>query len=179
MPATTPYLVGIETALADDPSLTCRLPGLEARSPLRVVLDSRLRLGDWSNLARTANAVPTLVFTTADADGAGLKVCGVEVIRVAADARGLPDLGAVLRALAERGITRLLVEGGAIIHAAFLNRGLVDRLEVFTAPMLLGSAGKGSVGGLAALALDEAPRFVRTGRRDLGPDVLESFAANA
>ncbi len=172
-------LVGIETALKDDPELTCRLPGLEEASPLRVVLDSRLRLKDWSKLAQSARQVPTLVFTTADSDGAALQVCGVEVLKVAADARGLPDLAAVLRALAGRGITRLLVEGGAIVHAAFLNRGLADRLEVFTAPIVLGSAGKGAIGALAAIALDESPLFVRESARRFGPDLLESFARRA
>jgi diaminohydroxyphosphoribosylaminopyrimidine deaminase/5-amino-6-(5-phosphoribosylamino)uracil reductase len=172
-------LVGIETALADDPSLTCRLPGLEEASPLRVVLDSRLRLSEWSKLAQTAKDVPTLVFTTSGNPGAALAVCGVEVIRVAADARGLPDLAAVLERLAERGVTRLLIEGGAIVHAAFLNRGLADRLEVFTAPTVLGNAGKGSVAALAALSLEEAPKFVPTGERRLGPDLLESYAARA
>ena len=172
-------LIGIETALKDDPALTCRLPGLENRSPIRVVLDSRLRLSERSKLAQTAREVPTLIFTTSASEGAALKACGVEVIQVAADPRGQPDLGAVLRALAGRGITRLLVEGGAIVHAGFLNHGLADRLEVFTAPKVLGSAGLGSVGGLAALALGEAPGFKRVGSRELGPDVLESYAATA
>ena len=172
-------LVGIETALKDDPDLTCRLPGLEQASPLRIVLDSRLRLGDWSKLAQSAKQVPTWVFTACANEGGALRVCGVEVIRVAGDARGQPDIDAVLRVLAERGITRLLVEGGAIVHAAFLDRGVVDRLEVFTAPMVLGNAGKGAVGALAALSLEEAPRFERTSCRSVGPDVLESFVARA
>jgi len=172
-------LVGIETALKDDPDLTCRLPGLEQASPLRIVLDSRLRLGDASKLAQSAKEVPTWVFTTSANEGGALRVCGVEVIRVAGDARGQPDIDAVLRLLAERGITRLLVEGGAIVHAAFLDRGVVDRLEVFTAPMVLGDAGKGAVGALAALSLEEAPRFERTSCRNVGPDMLESFVARA
>ncbi len=172
-------LVGIETALADDPALTCRLPGLEGASPIRVVLDSRLRLGSASKLAQTAGDVPTLVFTTAKADSEALLAVGVEVIKTAADARGQPDLAAVLTALAERGVTRLLVEGGSIVHAAFLNRGFVDRLEVFTAPMVLGGAGKGSVGAFAALGLEEAPHFVRESARRLGPDMLESYVAKS
>ena len=172
-------LVGIETALKDDPELTCRIAGLEKASPIRVVLDTRLRLGEWAKLSQSAKDVPTLVFTTSENEGGRLRVCGAEVIKVAADVRGQPDLDAVLNALAARGITRLLVEGGAIVHAAFLNRGLADRLEVFTAPMVLGSAGKGAIGALAAIGLDESPVFVREGRRMLGLDVLESYAARA
>lgn len=172
-------LVGIETGLKDDPELTCRLPGLEQASRIRVVLDSRLRLGEGSKLAQSAKQVPTWVFTTAANESDALRACGVEVIRVAGDARGQPDIDAVLRILAERGVTRLLVEGGAIIHAAFLDRGVVDRLEVFTAPIVLGDAGKGAVAALATLGLEESPRFVRTSCRSVGPDVLESYAARA
>jgi diaminohydroxyphosphoribosylaminopyrimidine deaminase/5-amino-6-(5-phosphoribosylamino)uracil reductase len=163
-------LVGIETALADDPELTCRIAGLEDRSPLRVVLDTRLRLKPGSKLTKTPPA--TLVFTTVDG-----KLDGVETIRVARDARGRPDVGAVLNELARRGITRLLVEGGAGVHASFLDRGLADRLEIFRAPVVLGASGRNGIDALAALDLDEAARFVPLRKRVLGPDLLESFAA--
>jgi diaminohydroxyphosphoribosylaminopyrimidine deaminase/5-amino-6-(5-phosphoribosylamino)uracil reductase len=81
----------------------------------------------------------------------------------------------VLHFLALRGINRLLVEGGASIHASFLDRGLADRLEVFRAPLILGAAGHAAIDALAAFSLDEAPRFASTGVRRLGPDLLESF----
>ncbi len=171
-------LIGIETALADDPELTCRLTGLEDRSPVRVVLDTRLRLNEGSKLVRAAKQTPTVVFTVANGGGT-LVASGVEIVKVARDPRGRPDVGAVLAELARRGITRLLVEGGAGVHAAFLDRGLADRLEVFRAPVLLGGSGRNAVDALAALDLDEASRFVSMGRRALGPDMLESFAARA
>jgi diaminohydroxyphosphoribosylaminopyrimidine deaminase/5-amino-6-(5-phosphoribosylamino)uracil reductase len=171
-------LIGIETALADDPELTCRIPGLEERSPLRVVLDTRLRLTEWSKLAQTARDVPTLVFTT-KAAGGPLAACGVEIVQVQRDARGRPDVKLVLKDLAGRGITRLLVEGGASVHASFLDRGFADRLEVFGAGIVLGGSGRASIDALAALSLDEAPRFKRVGLKTLGADVLESFAATA
>jgi diaminohydroxyphosphoribosylaminopyrimidine deaminase / 5-amino-6-(5-phosphoribosylamino)uracil reductase len=171
-------LIGIETALADDPELTCRLPGLEAHSPTRVVLDTRLRLSEWSKLAQSAREIPTLVFTAARESDV-LAACGVEVVTVARDARGRPEIGAVLQALAARGVTRLLVEGGAAVHAAFLDRHYADRLEVFRAPLVLGDGGHSSVAALAALSLDEAHRFERVGCQVLGPDLLESFAARA
>lgn len=170
-------LVGVETAIADDPLLTCRLSGFESRSPLRVVLDTRLRLAPGSRLAQSARQVPTLVFTLS-AGGAELREFGVEVAAVAPDARGRPDVAAVLGALAERGITRLLVEGGAGVHATFLDRGLADRLELFRAPMTLGAAGHAAVDALAALGPDEAPRFASTGVQRLGSDLLESFRAS-
>jgi diaminohydroxyphosphoribosylaminopyrimidine deaminase/5-amino-6-(5-phosphoribosylamino)uracil reductase len=172
-------LIGIETARADDPDLTCRLPGLEAQSPLRVVLDSRLRLPETSKLAQSAMQRPTVVFTSAPAGGDALRRLGVQVVTVARDARGRPDIGAMLTELAARNVTRLLVEGGATVHAAFLDRDVADRLEIFTAPMVLGDAGHGAIDALAALTLGEAPKFTQTGSRQLGPDLLESYARKA
>ena len=167
-------LIGMGTALADDPQLTCRLPGLEDRSPLRVVLDTRLKLNEWSKLAQSAGETPTLVFTTADGGGP-LVTCGVEIVKVARDIRGRPDLAAVLTDLGGRGVTRLLVEGGATVHAAFLDRELADRLEVFRSSLVLGAAGHDGIDSLAALTLGEAPRFSCVSRRTFGPDLLESF----
>jgi diaminohydroxyphosphoribosylaminopyrimidine deaminase / 5-amino-6-(5-phosphoribosylamino)uracil reductase len=168
-------LVGVNTALADDPMLDCRLPGLEERSPMRVVLDTRLRLPEGSKLAQTARVLPTLVFTTAPAGGEALEACGVEILRLERDVAGRPRLETVLAELGKRGLTRLLVEGGATVHAAFLDRNLVDALEVFTAPIILGAGGLGAVEALAALALGEAPRFRPVARRRLGPDLLVSY----
>jgi len=162
-------LVGIGTALADDPELTCRLPGLEKYSPLRVVLDSHLRLPETGKLARTAGQIPTIVFTTSDG-GDGLRNRGIEVLKLMPDTQGRPDVGAVLNELARRGVTRLLVEGGATVASAF--RDFADLLEIFTAPLTLGNAGSG------AIAL-ETPDFLRISRRVLGPDVLESYARRA
>jgi diaminohydroxyphosphoribosylaminopyrimidine deaminase/5-amino-6-(5-phosphoribosylamino)uracil reductase len=167
-------LIGIETALADDPLLTCRLPGLEDRSPLRVVLDSRLRLSPSSKLAQTAQRIPTLVFTTADGGG-DLRAAGVDVVNVARDLRGRPEIAAALRILAERGVNHLLVEGGAAVHAALLDRGLADRIEMFRAPLVLGGAGHAAIDPLAVLGLEEAPRLELVETRRLGADVLESY----
>src|SRR5277367_6051995 len=105
-------LVGIGTVLSDDPQLTCRLPGMEARSPVRVVLDRALRIPAISHLVRSARSVPLWVVTSGLAEApaaAMLGAAGAQVIRVASQPAGL-DLTAVLHALAERGITRLLVE---------------------------------------------------------------------
>ena len=168
-------LVGIGTVLADDPLLTCRLAGLEDRSPLRIVLDSRLQLPDTSQLARTARSYPTIVFTAAKEGGDALAAQGVVIERVGADETGRPDIAAVLQALAQRGLTRLLVEGGPTVHAAFLKRNLADLIHFYRAPMLIG-------GGLPAIApawradLNAALRLDLTERMALGPDILESFA---
>lgn len=171
-------LIGIETAMADDPELTCRIAGLEDRSPVRVVLDTRLRLAERSKLARTAHVIRTFVYTIGGSAPA-LAACGVEIVAVARDARGRPDIGAVLNDLAAFGVTRLLVEGGAGVLASFLDRGYADRLEVFRSPMLLGNAGHPAIDALAAFSLEEAPSFRCTGRQLLGPDLLESFEIKA
>lgn len=164
-------LAGIETVLADDPELTCRIPGLEDRSPVRVVLDSGLRLPVTSKLVRTARKVQVIAFTTRDGGG-DLGAAGVDVARVVPDKQGRPDLGAVLSELAARGITRLLVEGGATIEGAFLEQGLADRLEIFRSPVAAGEGGR------------KAPHFPLesyglSSRRELGSDVLESYAIRA
>ena len=171
-------LIGIETALTDDPDLTCRVGGLESASPMRVVLDSRLRMSEWSKLARSAREIPTIIYSVAPPAPA-LEACDVEIVTVARDARGRVDVASVLNDLAGRGVTRLLVEGGASVHATFLDRGYADRLEIFRAPVLLGDGGHSAIDALAALTLDEAQRFVCVGRQTLGPDVLESFEARA
>lgn len=162
-------LIGIGTALADDPELTCRLPGLENRSPQRIVLDTQLRLPPRSKLAATARQVPVLVMTAAQG-GDALRAQGVELEGVAKTESGGLDLAAVLGALAQRGITRLLVEGGPTIAAAFLQADLVDRLEIFTAPIELGDDGEGEIEGLAAARAKA--RLVET--RMLADDMLET-----
>jgi diaminohydroxyphosphoribosylaminopyrimidine deaminase / 5-amino-6-(5-phosphoribosylamino)uracil reductase len=171
-------LIGVNTALADDPELTCRLAGLEGHSPLRVILDSQLRLPATSRLAVTAARRPTLVFTAAEG-GQALTDLSVEVVKLPRDARGRPDLGAMLTELSKRNVTRLLVEGGATVHAAFLDRGFANALEVFTAPVVLGGSGRSAIDALAALTLGEAPTFTRTQLRKIGADLLVSYCANA
>jgi diaminohydroxyphosphoribosylaminopyrimidine deaminase/5-amino-6-(5-phosphoribosylamino)uracil reductase len=169
-------LVGIETVIADDPKLTCRIPGLEKFSPRRVVLDSRLRLDPKSKLAQTARQIPTLVFTTTDG-GDALRSLGVEIVRI--EGVGRVSIPGVLHALAQRGINRLLVEGGITAITAFLKAGFADRLEIFMAPMTLGNSGRGEIEAVALRKPNEAPSFVRVSARNFGADRLESFAARS
>jgi diaminohydroxyphosphoribosylaminopyrimidine deaminase/5-amino-6-(5-phosphoribosylamino)uracil reductase len=168
-------LVGIETALADDPELTVRLPGYNGRQPARVVLDSRQRLTPACKLVKTAREVPTLVIATAEPE-AHLVDAGVEVITVPALGEDRPDLKTVVAALRERGLAELFVEGGGQVAGSFIRCGLVDRLEWFRAPILIGGEGRPGVGALAVAALAEAPHFRRVEARELGPDVWERYA---
>jgi diaminohydroxyphosphoribosylaminopyrimidine deaminase/5-amino-6-(5-phosphoribosylamino)uracil reductase len=168
-------LVGIGTVLADDPLLNCRLPGLERRSPLRVVLDSRLQLPPESQLVRTAQASPVVVFSVAQSGGDDLAAKSVEIERCSESENGFPAITAVLASLARRGVTRLLVEGGPRVHASFMRSGAVDLLHVFRAPMLMGAGGKPAIGPAWQADLISAPRLQLVERTQLGADLLETF----
>ncbi len=173
-------LTGIGTVLADDPDLTCRLPGLDGTSPLRLVLDSRLRLPTDSRLVRTARRVPTWVLARDDAPAdrrAALVGCGVEVIGLPADKTGRVDVEAAFRALADRGLTRILVEAGGALAATILGGGLADRLAWFRAPRLIGGDGTPAVAGLGVDKLAATPYFERSGLRGIGPDGMEDYRA--
>ena len=172
-------LVGIETVIADDPELTCRIPGLEHASPMRVVLDTRGRLSSETKIAKTAKNIRTLQFTADPTQASALSKFGVETIQATRDAGGRVDIAAMLTELGRRGVTRLLVEGGATVQTAFLEAGLVDRIELFTAPLVLGAGGRNSAAAIRTTTLEKALRFRRVGRRALGVDLLESFARKA
>jgi diaminohydroxyphosphoribosylaminopyrimidine deaminase/5-amino-6-(5-phosphoribosylamino)uracil reductase len=168
-------VVGIETALADDPELTVRLPGYDGPQPARVVLDSRQRLSPDCKLVRTARDIPTYVVATSEADPA-LVEAGVRVVRVNAVGEDRPELKTVVEALAAEGLTRLFVEGGGQVAASFVRCGLVDHLEWFRAPVLIGGEGRPGIGALAVAALAEAPHFRRTEVREVGADLWERYA---
>jgi diaminohydroxyphosphoribosylaminopyrimidine deaminase/5-amino-6-(5-phosphoribosylamino)uracil reductase len=168
-------LVGIETALADDPELTVRLPGFNGRQPARVVLDSRQRLTAECKLVTTAREVPTVVIATGE-PAPHLVEAGVEVITVPAIGEDRPDLKTVVAALAARGLRSLFVEGGGQVAGSFVRCGLVARLEWFRAPVLIGGEGRPGVGALAVAALAEAPHFRRVEVHELGADLWERYA---
>lgn len=136
-------LVGIGTALADDPELTCRLPGLEGRSPARIVLDSQARLPLGSRLVASAVSVPVLVATCPEADPAqkaALEAAGVRLL-AAESFEGRIALPELMEDLAGQGMMSVLVEGGAETARNFLADGLVDRIALFTGPGTIGEGG--------------------------------------
>ena len=147
-------LVGAGTVAADDPELTCRLPGLGAYSPVRIVLDSKAGLAETSKLAKTARQVPVwLAVHECRSRRAGGRSCarrGVEIIEVAAAGDGRVDVAAAAQALGQRGLTRVLVEGGGQIAAAFLKAGLIDRITSYRAGVVLGADGRSAVGDWAS-----------------------------
>ncbi|MEX2201557.1 MAG: bifunctional diaminohydroxyphosphoribosylaminopyrimidine deaminase/5-amino-6-(5-phosphoribosylamino)uracil reductase RibD [Dongiaceae bacterium] len=174
-------LIGAGTALADDPALTCRLPGMEARSPVRILVDAARRVPERAQLFQTARATPTL-YATREGDAAALgplEKLGVEILTLPADGPGHVDLAALLRALGERGFTRIMVEGGGGIGAALLRLGLVDRIAWFRAPLLIGGEGIPAIAGLDPGRLGDAPSFERTGIETIGTDMLETYRRRA
>lgn len=168
-------LVGINTLLHDDPLLTARGP--ELARPLRVVLDSSLRLPLGARLlAPAAQAGPVLVIgcaeRTACARRRELESVGAEVVLTAAGDCGRVSLPAALDALAERGVKRLLVEGGAQVLTSFLRSRLADRAEIEIAPLWLGSEATPAFAELGVAELLQAQRLVRTQVEQLGSNLL-------
>ena len=181
--------VGINTVLADDPLLTCRRQDEPGNQPLRVVLDSHLRIPEDCALVRSCaqGEAPLAVATCADVDDpatdAGakaqhLQAQGVEVLRVPQDAVGRVAVRPLLRALGEKGIDSLLVEGGSGIHGAFFDEGAVDEVVVYVAPKVVGGAdAPGPVAGTGAARMAESTALGCPRAHALGDDLKITFAA--
>ena len=167
-------VIGVDTAIADDPELTVRLSDNDGPQPARVVLDSRQRLTPDCKLVRTAREVPTWVVST-ESPADHLVEAGVNVLQVEAVGDGRPELKATVAALKSHGLNRLLVEGGGQVAASFLRCGLVDAIEWFRAPMVLGGEGRPAVGSLALAGLSDAPRFRRLDVTQVGDDLWERY----
>jgi len=166
-------MVGSGTALADDPVLFARRGGRRLDRPVRVLIDSRLRVPLSARLFR-GSAARTWVLCGARAAArrrAALRALGVRVLEVPARRGGLA-LGRALERLGAEGLGTLLVEGGGGLAAALLREGLVDELLWFAAPVLLGAEGRPAVGPLALAHLSAAPRLAIRRVRRLDPDLL-------
>lgn len=173
-------LVGIGTVQADDPMLTCRLPGMEARSPIRVVLDRALRLSGTSRLVHSARETPLWVMTSSLAEApAAMKLgaAGAQVMRVATRTTPPPglDLLSVLHALSEKGITRLLVEGGARVASSFVSADLVDEVWLLRGPDAVGADGVAALEALPLSVLTGSPAFKVRASEMLEKDTLTIY----
>jgi len=171
-------LVGIGTVLADDPKLTCRLPGMAARSPVRVVLDRALRIPGNSQLVHSARETPLWLMASelAEAPAATkLAAAGAQVIRIApSNALGL-NLPTVLGALSERGITRLMVEGGSRVASSFVAAGLVDEIWLLRGPNAIGADGIAALNALPLAAITQSPSFRVRASETLDKDSLTIY----
>ena len=171
-------LVGIGTVRADDPLLNCRLPGMEDRSPVRVVLDRSLRISGTSRLVHSARETPLWVMTSTVAEApAAMKLgaAGAQVIRIATTSGPGLDLLAVLHALGEKGITRLLVEGGARVASSFVAAGLVDEFWMLRGPDAIGADGVAALDGLPLSVLTGSAAFKQRASETLQNDTLTIY----
>jgi diaminohydroxyphosphoribosylaminopyrimidine deaminase / 5-amino-6-(5-phosphoribosylamino)uracil reductase len=173
-------LVGIGTVQADDPLLTCRLPGMEARSPVRVVLDRALRISGTSRLVHSARVTPLWVMTSnlSEAPAAmKLGAAGALVLRVPTTSSPPPglDLIGVLHALSEKGITRLLVEGGARVASSFVAADLADEVWLLRGPDTIGAEGVAALDALPLSAITASPAFKVRASETLQNDTLTIY----
>jgi diaminohydroxyphosphoribosylaminopyrimidine deaminase / 5-amino-6-(5-phosphoribosylamino)uracil reductase len=171
-------LVGIGTVLADDPLLTCRLPGMEKRSPVRVVLDTALRISGASKLVHSARTTPLWIMASETAEAAAaarLGAAGAQVVRL--PPRTVPglDLAAVLHALSERNITRLMVEGGSRIASAFVAADLDDEIWLLRGPEPIGEGGIAALDALPLDAIAQSPAYRVRASDTLGQDTLTIY----
>ncbi|WP_417816057.1 bifunctional diaminohydroxyphosphoribosylaminopyrimidine deaminase/5-amino-6-(5-phosphoribosylamino)uracil reductase RibD [Thalassospira alkalitolerans] len=170
-------LVGANTVLADDPTLTCRIPGRIDQSPLRVILDRKGKVPPSAKLALTSNSVPTWLITTEpllDEVSEKFAKSGVKVISArCADSHF--DLNDVLKQLGEHGLTRVLVESGGLLAASLIKENLIDRIVHFTAPSLMGADGKAMIAELGFERLSHIPHFRRTSIRAVGEDIEATY----
>jgi diaminohydroxyphosphoribosylaminopyrimidine deaminase/5-amino-6-(5-phosphoribosylamino)uracil reductase len=173
--ASDAILVGIGTVLSDDPQLTCRLPGMFERSPVRVVLDARLRLPLATSVAATVRETPTWVLTSHKPSAIAEEILqqkGCKVFRVD-DSEGRLDLQQVLKTLAEQGITRLMVEGGPTVAASFVAADLVDEAILLRGEKSIGAGGIDPLEGMPLDAL--TGRLTSRASEKIGVDTIETY----
>lgn len=168
-------LVGIETVLADDPSLTTRLPEGSGRDPVRVILDTHLRFPAEAKMVSQQSASATIIYCGKNVDSAklaSLEKLGVKINCVDLDGEGHIDLKKVLRDLGERQINSLLVEGGGRVHASFLKEKLADEAMFFVAPVFIGADGLPVVANLGLDRVSDAPRLSEVKTRRFDQDIM-------
>jgi diaminohydroxyphosphoribosylaminopyrimidine deaminase/5-amino-6-(5-phosphoribosylamino)uracil reductase len=173
--ASDAILVGIGTILSDDPQLTCRLPGMFERSPVRVVLDEDLRVPLATSVVATVRETPTWVFASHRASTMAEEILqqkGCKVFRVG-EVDGRLDLNQILKALADQGITRCLVEGGPTVASSFVAANLVDEAILVRGEKAIGDTGIGPLEGMPLEAM--TGRLTLRGSEKLATDTIEKF----
>ncbi len=171
-------LAGRGTVETDDPELTCRLPGMGDRSPVRVILDSRLRIKEDSKLVASMNEAPLWVFCSMQSDkkaASTLEAAGVNILQVDQDGDGVLNPVSVLEELAGRGITRLLIEGGPSVAESFWKLGLIDEIYLYQGIKPAGKAGLKVLSETGLEVIVNSPSFTLEETRALGPDSLSFY----
>ena len=170
-------MVGVGTVLADNPELTCRIPGFRPTPVVRIVADSHLRTPLTSRLLSTAGEIPTWFLLREGTNLAREEAftdIGAKLIKIRGSSAGV-DLTAAMTALGAAGLTRTLVEGGGQLAAALLRADLVDRIAWFHAPSVMGGDGWPAVQAFGTKTLEQMPRFRRDCITPVGDDILSEF----
>ena len=165
--------VGANTAVIDNPQLTTRIDGQP--DPIRIIFDSDLRLSPESELAKTADKTPVWVFCKSDegAKAEALKPLSIRLFTVPYD--GMLNIEAALDFMFRQGVSTLLVEGGGTLAASFIRAGVIDRIDWFRAPLILGGDGRSCIGDLGLTDLNLARQFTRVNLSELGDDLYETY----
>ncbi len=174
-------MVGVGTVLADDPQLTCRLPG--GRDPVRVVVDNQARTPPGAALLRSGSPAPTIIAVTAEAPAERIEAlsgAGAEIVKVEREPGGRVSFPHLLRLLAARELTSVLLEGGNSLIATAVEAGLVDKAWLFVAPKTIGGReAPGPIGGLGGATMSQARHWRFSDLRRFGDDLLiEAYPAD-
>ncbi len=175
-------LVGSGTALADDPELTARTDPPTERQPLRIIADSRGRLPKSARVFATIDKGPVAIATREETNLDELgwpERPGIQYWMLPAVEGGGLSIPELLEMAGGADVKSILVEGGGQLAAAFMRLGLVDRIEWFRAPIVLGGDGIPAIGPTGLAKLSDAPKFERTSVVTLGRDLHESYALRA
>jgi len=168
-------LVGVNTVLADDPDLSCRITGLIHRSPTKIILDSDLRTPPTAKFFKSSPDVATLVIANkpmeTSAKAKALAAAGGQLHYV----NNVHDVAEVARLLGTIGFTRILVEGGGQVHASFLKANMAETMFVFTAGKIIGEDGIAGIGTMSLAELARAPHFTLTKHQKIGADLLATY----
>ena len=165
-------LVGINTVLNDDPSLTTRIPG--GKDPIRVIVDSSLRIPLTARVLTQKSSAKTIIATTSRsiAKIAALRKLGAEVVATRSR-EGRVDLGDLMKKLGKKDLMAILIEGGSEINASALKAGIVDKVVMFLAPLLMtGTDSLCSIGGLSPAKLSQAQRLEGVTAKFIGNDLM-------
>jgi len=175
-------MIGIGTALVDDPRLSVRLPGMTDRSPVRIVLDATARLKLNSNLVQSAREIPLIVVVGSgalDDRKKALVDAGVKVLEGGEEGDEAIDIGETLARLADDGFTRVFVEGGSQIASTLVGEDLIDEVVLFRAPVVVGQDGVRALGGYAMSAIERSPRYRLIEQASLGDDQMRRYLRSA
>lgn len=165
--------IGSNTAVLDNPQLTTRIEGLP--DPIRIVFDSRLRVSAQSNLALSAKDIPTYIITTSNKGESAKRLQSLSVNLLLSPSEDGLDLNHALSSLYNLGVKTLLLEGGGTLAASFLKLGLIDTIEWFRAPVILGAEGRGAIGDLDLEDINHIYRLKRIDLQEIGLDMWESY----